>query len=156
MGKLKAIWLRMDTQLTQSCDLCCANEDGDLDFVLVGTSLVPRPSLAPVFVVLAYCKQSKTGVGEGLGTRLVDKTFSGTFGNHSIADNSTHARVYTHGESNVMVGSPCSYTFVSCQSVLLQEASILSGPYLYYDRTIRRTLIASQQLCMTRASVEQY
>ena len=30
-------------------------------------SLVPRPSPAPVF---AYCKQSNTGAGESLGTRL--------------------------------------------------------------------------------------
>ena len=37
-------------------------------------SLVPRPSPAPVFdrlqYVFAYCKRSKTGAGEGLGTRL--------------------------------------------------------------------------------------
>ena len=48
-----------------------------------GPSLVPRPSPAPVFdrlqyaktepasgSVFAYCKRSKTGAGEGLGTRL--------------------------------------------------------------------------------------
>ena len=34
-------------------------------------SLVPRPSPAPVFDRLQYCKRSKTGAGEGLGTRLV-------------------------------------------------------------------------------------
>lgn len=39
---------------------------------------------------------------------------------------------------------------------LLQEASITSGPYLYYDHTIKRILKASQQLYMTRASVEQH
>ena len=35
-------------------------------------SLVPRPSPAPVFdcSIFAYCKQSKTRGGEGLGTRL--------------------------------------------------------------------------------------
>ena len=32
-------------------------------------SLVPKPSLAPVFDRLQYAK-SKTGAGEGLGTRL--------------------------------------------------------------------------------------
>lgn len=76
--------------------------DGDLGFVLLDTSLILRPSLAPVFVC---CKQSKTEVGEGLGTRLVVNMFSGTFGNHSVADNGTHARVYMHRESNVMAGS---------------------------------------------------
>ena len=45
-------------------------------------SLVPRPSPALVFdrlqygktepEVFAYCKRSKTGAGEGLGTRLVE------------------------------------------------------------------------------------
>ena len=36
------------------------------------SSLVPRPSPAPVFdrSVFAYYKRSKTGAGEGLGTRL--------------------------------------------------------------------------------------
>ena len=33
-------------------------------------SLVPRPSLIPVFDRLQYCKRSKTGAGEGLGKRL--------------------------------------------------------------------------------------
>ena len=33
-------------------------------------SLVPRPSPVPVFDRFAYCKRSKTGAGEGLGTRL--------------------------------------------------------------------------------------
>ena len=40
----------------------------------LGPSLVPRPSPAPVFdrlqYMYAYCKRSKTGAGEGLGTRL--------------------------------------------------------------------------------------
>ena len=38
-------------------------------FVLATCSLVPRPSPAPVFD-FAYCKRSKTGAREGLGTRL--------------------------------------------------------------------------------------
>ena len=33
-------------------------------------SLVPRPSLPPVFDHLQYCKRSKTGAGEGLGMKL--------------------------------------------------------------------------------------
>ena len=48
-------------------------------------TLIPRPSLAPVFnhlqyaktasgSVFAYWKRSKTGAGEGLGTRLITPT----------------------------------------------------------------------------------
>ena len=39
-------------------------------------SLVPRPSPAPVYdrLQFAYCKRSKPGAGEGLGTRLVVPT----------------------------------------------------------------------------------
>ena len=40
-------------------------------------SLVPRPSPAPVFDGLQYAKtkRSKTGAGEGLGTRLWELTW---------------------------------------------------------------------------------
>ena len=48
-----------------------------LDSIREVANLVPRPSHHPVFLSLAvcknggtYCKQSKTGAGEGLGMRL--------------------------------------------------------------------------------------
>ena len=45
----------------------------NLERTHVHSSLVPRPSPAPVFDRLQYAyyyKRSKTGAGEGLGTRL--------------------------------------------------------------------------------------
>ena len=63
------------TSPTRSCstspDAFIPYKDVDINFCRY--SLVPRTSPAPVFDenFFAYCKQSKTGAGEGLETRLV-------------------------------------------------------------------------------------
>ena len=46
--------------------------------ITVSSSLIPRPSIPPVFAVsvFAYCKRSKTRGVEGLGTRPVSRTLN--------------------------------------------------------------------------------
>ena len=79
-----AIHIRVTT-----CDACAA------DHVVRFTS--PSPS------VFAYCKRSKTGAGEGLGTRLYPSLYGGPFQDSmdSFLGRSFHARLSSTYDSSL-------------------------------------------------------